>query len=71
MSDSQRLRAFTAEMLEGAARSASISIQFLEIGDDVGAEYALRRCTAHLRVAVTAMAKLKEHKARPEVADAG
>ncbi|SDR52660.1 hypothetical protein SAMN05519103_04558 [Rhizobiales bacterium GAS113] len=65
------LRLFTAEMLDGTARNASIAVQFLEMGDDTGAEYAIRRAAAHFRAAVDVMARLKARKRATEAADAG
>lgn len=63
------LRAFASEMLEGVARNASIAVQFLEMGDDHGAEYAARRGAAYFRAAVGTLALLKNSK-RKEVANA-
>jgi hypothetical protein len=63
------LRAYAAEMLEGVARNASIAVQFLEMGDDIGAEYATRRGAAYFRAAVGTLALLKSSK-RKEVANA-
>jgi hypothetical protein len=57
------LRNYLAEMLEGVGRNGNIGVCFVDIGDEIGAEYCARRAAAYLRAAIATLVDLK--KTRP------
>ena len=55
-------REFIHEMAGLAAVQASLAMQYAEIGDDAGLEYAMRRWVAYTRAAVGTLKDLKTNK---------
>jgi hypothetical protein len=59
----QDLHDYLAEMLDGVGRNANVGASFIDMGDEVGAEYCARRTAAYLRAAIATLVDLR--KMRP------